>query len=788
MQPFQLPDFYMPYPARLNPHLESARTHSKAWSYEMGFLEAKSDPKRPAIWDEEDFDNHDYALLCAYTHPECSAPELDLVTDWYVWVFYFDDHFLELYKRTRDAVGARAYLDRIPLFMPQDPAAATPPPSNPIELALVDLWRRTVPTTSADWRRRFIENTRHLLLECMWELANIQGNRVANPVEYIEMRRKVGGAPWSAGLVEHAVGAEVPAAIAGSRALKVLSDTFSDGVHLRNDIFSYQREVQDEGENANCVLVLERFLKVDPQRAADLTNELLTSRLQQFENTALVEVPPLCVEHGLTAAQTLDVARYVKGLQDWQAGGHEWHMRSSRYMNAGARQSPVAAALGGPSGPGTAAANLKLTPGALGLQRIRSFTDQPLRPVGRMPLPSFHLPYKLRISPHRDAVRRSVAAWARRMGFVDVVPGLPGSGVWTARQLHGFDITLCGAGIHPDGSLAELELTGGWLTWGTYADDFFPLVFNTSRDMATARLHITRLSQFMPLDCGATPTPTNPVELGLADLWRRTAAPMSPAARPQLRRSVETMLGSWLWELTNHIQHRLPDPVDYVEMRRKTFGADLTMGLSRLSLGDVVPAEVFQTRTMQSLDGATADYGGWTNDVFSYRKEVEFEGELHNFVLIVERFLGCTPREAVGVVVDMMTARLLQFEHVAATELPALFAEFELDRPARDALLGYVEKQRLYMAGVMHWHVETSRYFDHELEAAPIGRALGALRGPGTAAAQVAALLRRPPADAPAALAPASTTPAHSPPRSTAAPSKFTIGTSHTVPLKLGQR
>src|SRR5690606_9039185 len=133
-----------------------------------------------------DFDNHDYALLCAYTHPECDAQELDLVTDWYVWVFYFDDHFLELYKRTQDSVGAKAYLDRIPSFMPLEPGAAAPTPQNPIERALVDLWRRTVPTTSEDWRRRFIENTRHLLLESMWELANIQGQRVANPVEYIE--------------------------------------------------------------------------------------------------------------------------------------------------------------------------------------------------------------------------------------------------------------------------------------------------------------------------------------------------------------------------------------------------------------------------------------------------------------------------------------------------------------------------------------------------------------------------------------------------------------------------
>ncbi|MHC5731835.1 MAG: terpene synthase family protein, partial [Nostoc sp.] len=111
-------------------------------------------------------------------------------------------------------------------------------------------------------------------------------------------RRKVGGAPWSADLVEHAVGAEVPAAIAATRPLQVLKDTFADGVHLRNDLFSYQREVEEEGENANCVLVVERFFGIDPQQAAHITNDLLTSRLQQFENTVFTELPPLFEEHG----------------------------------------------------------------------------------------------------------------------------------------------------------------------------------------------------------------------------------------------------------------------------------------------------------------------------------------------------------------------------------------------------------------------------------------------------------------------------------------------------------
>ena len=120
-----------------------------------------------------------------------------------------------------------------------------------------------------------------------------------NPVEYIEMRRKVGGAPWSAGLVEYATGAEVPAAVAGSRPLRVLKDTFSDGVHLRNDLFSYQRETEEEGELSNGVLVLETFLDCTTQEAADAVNDLITSRLQQFENTVVAELPALFLEKGL---------------------------------------------------------------------------------------------------------------------------------------------------------------------------------------------------------------------------------------------------------------------------------------------------------------------------------------------------------------------------------------------------------------------------------------------------------------------------------------------------------
>lgn len=109
--------------------------------------------------------------------------------------------------------------------------------------------------------------------------------------------------------------AEVPVAVAGTRPLRVLMETFSDAVHLRNDLFSYQREVEDEGENSNGVLVLETFFGCTTQEAAETVNDILTSRLHQFEHTALTEVPAVALEKGLRPDEVAAVAAYTKDFR-----------------------------------------------------------------------------------------------------------------------------------------------------------------------------------------------------------------------------------------------------------------------------------------------------------------------------------------------------------------------------------------------------------------------------------------------------------------------------------------
>ncbi|OXM71830.1 MULTISPECIES: terpene synthase family protein [Amycolatopsis] len=698
MQAFTLPEFYVPYPARLNPNLEGTRAHSMDWARRMGMLDAPK-PGGGVVWTESALAEMDYALMCAYTHPDCAGPALDLITDWYVWVFFFDDHFLEQFKYSRDMVGAKEYLDRLELFMTA-PGQEPPEPENPAEAGLKDLWERTIPAMSEGWRRRFTLSTRNLMVESMWELANIDLGRVANPIEYIQMRRRVGGAPWSANLVEYAVRAEVPDRLAGTRPIEVLSDTFADAVHLRNDLFSYQREVQEEGENSNAVLVLERFLGCSTQEAAELVNELLTSRLQQFEDTALVDVPALLAEHAALPHEQIAVGAYVKGLQDWQSGGHEWHARSSRYMNEGA-------AGGGPS---------RLTPGPVLRTRTRQRDHVPFTKVGHLPLPEIYMPYAFRMSPHLEEAREHNVHWCREMGFYDSVPGVEAGGVWDEERLRGIDLAHCASMIHADADPEQLHLSTAWLAWGTYGDDYFPAVFGAGRNVPAAKASNDRLSLFMPLDAGETPEPLTPLERGLQDLWRRTATPLGVDARRVFRKAVEDMTASWVWELANQAQNRIPDPIDYVEMRRRTFGSDMTMSLSRITHLTAVPPELFGTRTLRELETAAQDYACFVNDLFSYQKEIEFEGELHNMVLVVEHFLGLDRLAVRDVVNDLMTARMRQFEHILATDLPQLFEDAELDPPARDALIRHADELKDWMSGILEWHRQCVRYTEPELK------------------------------------------------------------------------
>ena len=328
-QPFELPDFYMPYPARLNPHLRGgpralhgvgARDGDAGGLRHLGGARPRRPRLRPAVRLHPP--RRLRARSCPWSPTGTCGSSSSTTTSW------------RSSSARRTGPAARRISTGCRPSCRWTRRRRRPSRRTRSRRAWPTCGPAPCPRMSADWRARFAESTENLLNESLWELSNINAGRIPNPVEYIEMRRKVGGAPWSAGLVEHAVGRRGPrAASPASRPMRVLRDAFSDAVHLRNDLFSYQREVEDEGELSNGVLVLETFLgcthpagRRRRQRPAHLPAAAVREHRPH-------RAAPLFAEHGLDPQACADVLAYVKGLQDWQSGGHEWHMRSSRYMN-----------------------------------------------------------------------------------------------------------------------------------------------------------------------------------------------------------------------------------------------------------------------------------------------------------------------------------------------------------------------------------------------------------------------------------------------------------------------
>ncbi|MGA5820385.1 terpene synthase family protein [Kitasatospora sp. NPDC094028] len=722
-----MPDFSMPWPARLNPHLETARTHSLLWVREMDMLEP--------VWDEERFTAMDFALFAAWTHPDASPGELCLMSDWYIWGWYVDDYFPQAYTSSDQLGAAKEYLFRLRGFMPTDGTPSTLTPENPLERGLVDLWARTAPGKSEPWLRRYVEVVQDMAEEALRELFNLarDGSRVLDPIEYLEMRRSVGGILWSAQLLEHALGVELPPRLLDERQLQLLNATFADSQGLQNDIISYAIDLA-EGKVNNAVTVLEHFLGCDTERATGVVNDLVTDRLQQFEHTAATELPAHFDQQLLTPGERGDVLRYVQGLKDWMAGNLEWALRpGGRYLPADSAAPASAPSFLTPTGLGTAAARLGLAPAPLGL-RTRSYLNAPRQPRERIELPDFYLPFQARTNGELETAREHGEAYIRRTGILDA----PGLGVWDEASVKAADFALFGALTHPDAPLEQLDLLNDWYTWGFLQDDYLMEVFKRRRDLAGAKAYLDRLELFVPAEPFAVlPVPSNPSELGLAELWSRTAPAVSDELRRKLSASTVTHLRSGMWEVFNAVQNRTPELIDYAGMRRETLGAGVCADLIHHAAGIAVPDAVMTSRPMRRLVTAVGDWAGWFNDVASYQMEIEYEDDVHNGIHALRRFTGVDLPTAVATVNDLLTARMHEFEHLTDTELPALYDELALGAEERADMADYIGQLQEWMAGFAAWHLRTGRYTDFPTRTTLPARLLRGPAGLGTAAARL---------------------------------------------------
>ncbi|MCH6163205.1 terpene synthase family protein [Streptomyces marispadix] len=275
-------------------------------------------------------------------------------------------------------------------------------------------------------------------------------------------------------------------------------------------------------------------------------------------------------------------------------------------------------------------------------------------------------------------------------------------------------------------------------------DDHLVDAFKKRHDYAGLRMYVEYQRDLMPLDGGPGPAPAGPVDRALADVWARTAPDLAPADRRRLRDACCAFVGSALWELANTLHGRIPDPVDYVEMRRRSAAGELGSEYCRSAMGRDLPAALREHRSVCRLREAAADIQGLRNDVYSYRKEIEHEEELNNGVAVVQDFLDCSLQDAVDVVGDLVELRTREFRRIVGTEVPAVIEEFAMPDGERRRVHAYIASLEERLAGGLAWYLgapprypATQRYTVSRRRCLKT-RPAGGLAGPtglGTAAA-----------------------------------------------------
>jgi germacradienol/geosmin synthase len=348
---FELPKIYMPYAARLNPNVDDAHRHTREWARRVGILDS-------GVWSEADLESTDCAQYASLCHPDAPAATHNLITDWFVLTFFWDDFFLETFKLSGDLPGGKRYVNRMSEFMPLLPCPL-PEPRDAFECGLADLWPRTMFSMSPELLGRFRGHLKEYFNGTLWELRNRCHDWVPDPIEFAEMRRWVGGTTFTRDLVQWGVGAEISSQVHETYTINALFRAWADWVGICNDLFSVTRESESENEMHNAVLISQHFLRSDRQDAANLVNEFLTRRVFQFDHVVDTELQELFDDWDMNAAARGDIVRHVQGLRDWMAGTLEFMFGSPRYVD-GRCDGPSSSRgpLAGPSGIGTSAARL----------------------------------------------------------------------------------------------------------------------------------------------------------------------------------------------------------------------------------------------------------------------------------------------------------------------------------------------------------------------------------------------------------------------------------------------
>ncbi|WP_329537363.1 hypothetical protein OG568_54010 (plasmid) [Streptomyces sp. NBC_01450] len=244
--------------------------------------------------------------------PEASDADLELTAQWAAFICLVDDRF------DRSRVGIRpeevaSLFTRLLNVITGGPAGSV----SGIEQALDDLWRRTAPRMSTQWRERFVADYRDFALAMQEEAAGRTDRVPMGLSDYVLRRRRTITALPLADILECTAGAPWPGLPMGEDLMRALRRAVADVAGWSNDLVSAEDDLREDRDNLVTVLSRERGCSLSSAR--EQATAMRADRVRDFHALAAS-----LTAMTLPGTEREEVRRYVAALGSFVAATLHW--------------------------------------------------------------------------------------------------------------------------------------------------------------------------------------------------------------------------------------------------------------------------------------------------------------------------------------------------------------------------------------------------------------------------------------------------------------------------------
>lgn len=307
-----VPHFYCPVPYAIHPAHRRLDARSIDWLTHFQLYEDDGQRQR--------LSGSLPGLLAALSTPEAREEPLQVVSDFLMWLYAFDDEYCEegsLARRPAELAAALRWLLRVA----EAPDGGVPH-GDRYAAALLDLRLRLAGHATSSQLGRWLDALRAYFSDQVWCAELRVRHDVPDLENYVLLRLFNGSMGVTTVLPEVAGGYELSPCEIESPAVRALREMTCALVGWDNDIISYRKERErvHDGQNLLDVLMAERGYDL----AAALTDAVAMRDRTMCRFLELRDT--------VRARASAALVRYLADLSWWVRANIEWGMRCRRYV------------------------------------------------------------------------------------------------------------------------------------------------------------------------------------------------------------------------------------------------------------------------------------------------------------------------------------------------------------------------------------------------------------------------------------------------------------------------